>query len=89
VSIFCSQKTGADCMASDIKNQQQNELTNKKNNNSTSEDTTKTNNETNNINNDISLELEQVKKKLKLANLIHQDFIKNVALSIKTPCIGI
>ncbi|WP_375327133.1 sensor histidine kinase [Candidatus Tisiphia endosymbiont of Nemotelus uliginosus] len=76
-------------MASDIKNQQQNELTNEKNNNSTSEDATKTSNETNNIDNDISLELEQVKKKLKLANLVHQDFIKNVSLSIKTSCIGI
>ncbi|WP_342260128.1 MULTISPECIES: hypothetical protein [unclassified Candidatus Tisiphia] len=40
------------------------------NNNTTNEDTTKTSNETNNIDNDISLELEQVKKKLKLANLI-------------------
>ncbi|WP_341757915.1 hypothetical protein [Candidatus Tisiphia endosymbiont of Ditula angustiorana] len=47
----------------------------------------KNNNETNNINNDISLEL--AKKKLKLANFIHRDFVKDVALNIKDPSTGI
>ncbi|WP_342259878.1 HAMP domain-containing sensor histidine kinase [Candidatus Tisiphia endosymbiont of Metellina segmentata] len=78
-------------MTTDDKNQQQNKISNEKNinKNVTSDNIPGTNNETNNINSDIIVELQQTKKKLKLANLLHKDFITNTALSIKTPCTSI
>ncbi|MCC8399439.1 MAG: hypothetical protein LN563_02550 [Rickettsia endosymbiont of Platyusa sonomae] len=71
-------------MMTNIKTQQQSKFTcRRKNcNNTTSNNTS----ETNDIISDLILELKQTQNELELAHLAHKDFIKKIAIDIKTSC---